>query len=92
MNSSGDSLATSRSSDRRLAALVEAGMVLASEFELDGLLQRIADLAREVIGARYGAVGVLGEDSRLVRFVYSGIDDHTADLIGELPTLSLIHI
>ena len=53
-------------------------MVLASEFELDSLLQRIADLAREVIGARYGAVGVLGEDGSLVRFVYSGIDEHTA--------------
>ncbi len=61
-------------------------MVLASEFELDALLQRIADLAREVIAARYGAVGVLGEDGKLVRFVYSGIDDHTADLIGDLPT------
>jgi len=53
MNPTGDSLAGSRSTDRRLAALVEAGMVLASEFELDALLQRIADLAREVIGARY---------------------------------------
>ena len=61
-------------------------MVLASEFELDSLLQRIADLAREVIGARYGAVGVLGEDGELARFVYSGIDEHTVELIGDLPT------
>ena len=86
MNPPGDSFAGRRSTDRRLAALVEAGMVLASEFELDALLQRIADLAREVIGARFGAVGVLGDDGKLVRFVYSGIDDHTADLIGDLPT------
>jgi signal transduction histidine kinase len=75
-----------RIADRRLAALVEAGMVLASEIELEGLLQRIADLAREVIAARYAAVGVVGEDGTLVRFVYSGIDDHTANAIGELPT------
>ena len=86
MNPTGDSSAGSRSTERRLAALVEAGMVLASEFELDALLQRIADLAREVIGAHYGAVGVLGEDGTLVRFVYSGIEQHTADLIGDLPT------
>jgi len=71
--------------ERRLAALVEAGMVLASEGDIELLLQRIADLAREVIGASYAAVGVLGDDGELVRFVYSGIGHDTAELIGELP-------
>lgn len=73
------------SSGRRTAGLVEAGLALASELDLDALLQRIADLAREVVGARYGAVGVVGEDGLLLRFVYSGIDQETADLIGDLP-------
>ncbi|MQB00963.1 MAG: GAF domain-containing protein [Actinobacteria bacterium] len=77
----------SPSRDRRLAALVEAGMVLASELELDSLLQRIADLARDVVGARYAAVGVLAEEGphHLSRFVYSGIDEATAERIGDLP-------
>jgi signal transduction histidine kinase len=70
---------------RQLSALVEAGMVLASELKLDALLQRIADLAREVIGAQYAAVGVVGEAGDLVEFVYSGIDKPTADKIGDLP-------
>jgi len=70
---------------RQTAALVEAGLALASELDLDALLQRIADLAREVVGARYGAVGVVGEDGLLLRFVYSGIDAETAELIGDLP-------
>lgn len=70
---------------RRTAGLVEAGLALASELDLDALLQRIADLAREVVGARYGAVGVVGEDGLLLRFVYSGIDQETADQIGDLP-------
>lgn len=70
---------------RQRAALVEAGLALASELDLDALLQRIADLAREVVGARYAAVGVVGEDGLLLRFVYSGIDQATADLIGDLP-------
>jgi signal transduction histidine kinase len=70
---------------RQAAALVEAGLALASELDLDALLQRIADLAREVVGARYGAVGVVGEDGLLLRFVYSGIDPKTADAIGDLP-------
>jgi signal transduction histidine kinase len=71
--------------ERQTAALVEAGLALASELDLDALLQRIADLAREVIGARYGAVGVVGDDGLLLRFVYSGIDQETADRIGDLP-------
>lgn len=70
---------------RQTAGLVEAGLALASELDLDALLQRIADLAREVVGARYAAVGVVGEDGLLLRFVYSGIDQQTADGIGDLP-------
>jgi signal transduction histidine kinase len=71
---------------RQAAALVEAGMALSAEMGLDQLLQRIADLAREVVGAGYGAVGVVGDDGSLTRFVYSGIDDETAKAIGDLPT------
>ena len=76
----------SPSTDRRIMSLVEAGMALASEIDLDSLLQRIADISREVIGAQYGAVGVLGEGGELARFVYSGIDEETAGRIGDLPT------
>ena len=60
-------------------------MALASELDIEALLQRIADLAREVVGAGYGAVGIVGEDGLLLRFVYSGIDQETADKIGDLP-------
>lgn len=60
-------------------------MVLASELSLDALLQRIADLSREVVGARFAAVGVLGDEGELVRFVHSGIDEETVRKIGELP-------
>ena len=71
--------------DRRLSALVDAGLALAADLSVDSLLQRIADQSREVIGARYGAVGVIGEAGHLVRFVYSGIDEETASKIGDLP-------
>jgi signal transduction histidine kinase len=70
---------------RQTAGLVEAGLALASEFDLEAVLQRIADVAREVLGARYAAVGVVGDDGLLTRFVYSGVDPATADMIGELP-------
>lgn len=76
---------TSASFGRQAAALVEAGIALASELDLDSLLQRIADLSREVLRAHYGAVGVIDEAGMLSRFVFSGIDQATADRIGPLP-------
>ena len=78
---------TEKQAERRLAGLVEAGMALASELDENALLQRIADLARDVIGARYAAVGIVAADeSGLTRFVHSGVDITTAELIGDLPT------
>lgn len=74
-----------RLSARRLSALIDAGLALAAELDLDALLQRIADLSREVIGAKYGAVGVLDEDGTLVKFHHSGIDEETVLKIGNLP-------
>jgi signal transduction histidine kinase len=71
--------------ERRLAALVEAGVALSADLDLDSLLLRIADLAREVVGAGYAAVGVVGPNKELTRFVYSGIDEATAKKIGPLP-------
>ena len=71
--------------DRRLSALVDAGLALAGDLDLDSLLQRIADLSREVLDAKYGAVGVIGPHGELIRFVYSGIDEKTAHEIGDLP-------
>jgi signal transduction histidine kinase len=70
---------------RRAAALVDAGIILASELDLETLLQRIADIAREVLSASYAAVGIIGDAGNLVRFVYSGIDEETAREIGPLP-------
>ncbi|HKN49949.1 MAG TPA: histidine kinase, partial [Actinomycetota bacterium] len=70
----------------RLEALVEAGIALAAESHLDILLSRIADLARQVIRAAYGAVGVIGPAGELIRFVYAGIEEETARRIGRLPT------
>ena len=40
--------------------LIEAGLTLSAELDLDAVLQRIVELACEITGARYGALGVLG--------------------------------
>lgn len=60
-------------------------MTLSSELDLDSLLQRVADLAREVVGASYAAVGVLRDEGMLARFVFSGLSREQANEIGDLP-------
>jgi len=66
--------------------LLEAGLTLASELSLPIVLQRIVDLAAQVTDARYGALGVIGDDSNLVEFVTTGISDQERRAIGPLPT------
>ena len=73
------------SSEERVEALVNAGLALASELNLSTLLQRVADLAREVIGARYAAVGTVDDEGRLLTFVHSGLSEELVQKIGLLP-------
>src|SRR5664279_1621583 len=70
----------------RLQGLVRATQAIATDLELPSLLQRIVDEARELIGARYAALGVIGEDLTLTQFVHSGMEQGVADRIGDLPT------
>ncbi len=56
-----------------LLTLTEVCWCLTSELSLDSVLQRVVDVARQQVGARYGALSVLGEDGEIDRFVYSGI-------------------
>ena len=41
-------------------SLYEAMWTLTSELSLDAVLQKVADLSRELVGASYSAMGVLG--------------------------------
>jgi signal transduction histidine kinase len=73
-------------SEPRLRALLEAGMALASELSLDNLLQRLTELAAELTGARYAALGVIDPSgSGLERFVTHGVDDELRAAIGDPP-------
>ena len=66
--------------------LIEAGLTLSAELDLDAVLQRIVELACDITGARYGALGVLGEDRRIERFITKGISDEDRAAIGDPPT------
>ncbi len=71
---------------RRFETLVSAGVAIFSQHSLERVLQQIVDSAREVVGARYAALGVLGPDrDSLSQFVTSGISQAERDRIGDLP-------
>jgi len=70
----------------RLERLVAAGSSLLTEVSLEGVLQRVVEIAADVIGARYAAIGVLAPDGRLLEsFTTHGIDAEQRALIGEPP-------
>lgn len=70
----------------RLELLVAAVPSLIGELSLEGVLQRVADLAPELIGARYAAVGMLAPDGRtLATFTTHGISAEERARIGALP-------
>ena len=57
-------------------------LTVAYGLELESTLQRIVTVATELVDARYGALGVLGSDNYLARFVHVGIDQRTRATMG----------
>jgi len=70
----------------RLRRLIDAGRGLIAKRDVEAVLQQLLDVAREITGARYAAVGVLDDRRQeLERFITAGIDAATHRMIGELP-------
>jgi GAF domain-containing protein len=76
---------SSRSPEQALAALNRAALSIAAEVSLDKVLQQIIDSTRELVGARYGALGVPNADGGLEKFVTSGISPEEVAHIARLP-------
>src|SRR5690242_21875007 len=67
---------SARAAQERLSALLDAVVAVSSDLELSTVLRRIVESACHLVGARYGALGVLGpEGDELVEFVTHGISD-----------------
>lgn len=71
--------------DEHAERLIEAGLALASEVDLELLLRRIVEIAVELTGARYGALGVLGPDGAILDFLTVGVTDEERARIGDPP-------
>jgi GAF domain-containing protein len=76
---------TSSRLSETLVVLSDALAGLAAERSLSSVLQRIADLAREVVGARYAALGVADGNGRILEFITSGLTPQERASIGPLP-------
>ena len=68
-----------------LRAVDEAARAIAGVLDLEDVLQLIVERVRGLVGARYAALGIVGSDDRIQRFVTSGMSQHQREAIGPLP-------
>jgi signal transduction histidine kinase len=69
----------------RLRGLLRAIETVTGNLSLEPVLRNIVEAACELAGAKYGALGVIGGDGGLERFITVGIDEDLAARIGDLP-------
>ncbi|WP_156890335.1 GAF domain-containing sensor histidine kinase [Gordonia shandongensis] len=68
-----------------LRELLEAVLMVGRGLELDQALQRIVEVAADVLDARYCALGVRGAELSLQAFVNTGIEPEIRQKMGPLP-------
>jgi len=66
-------------------ALSEAVLHIASETNLDTVLQKLVESARELAGARYAALGVPDGRGGFAKFLTAGMTPKLIEKIGPLP-------
>jgi two-component system, NarL family, sensor histidine kinase DevS len=69
----------------RVNALLEAVVGIGSEVELESVLRGIVEAAVQLVDARYGALGVIGENGRLAEFIPVGLDEAQIAAIDHWP-------
>jgi DNA-binding NarL/FixJ family response regulator/GAF domain-containing protein len=77
----GDVLAT----QGRLRALLKANQAIVQQLDLPTVLRRIVDVAVELVGARYGALGVISPHGGLEQFITVGMTEAEIAHLGHLP-------
>ena len=69
----------------RVQALLEAVVAVGSQLDLETVLRRIVEAAVELVDARYGALGVIGDSGQLAEFVPVGLDEDQIAAIDHWP-------
>lgn len=71
--------------NQELLALHAAGLAISAELSLDAVLKKVVDQARDLVGAKYGALSVVDGDGRIEQFITSGITEEQRAAIGPPP-------
>jgi signal transduction histidine kinase len=71
--------------NRELLALHSAAVDVTSELALDIVLKKVVEHARALVGSKYGALSVVGDDGMIKSFITSGISDEQRAEIGPPP-------
>jgi signal transduction histidine kinase len=69
----------------RLRGLLRASQMVTRDLTLPAVLRRIVEAARDLVGARYAALGVISPLGGLAEFVHSGMAEDAVERIGHLP-------
>jgi GAF domain-containing protein len=69
----------------RLRGLLRASQMVTRDLALPAVLRRIVEAARDLVGARYAALGVISPTGGLAEFVHSGMPEDAVARIGHLP-------
>jgi signal transduction histidine kinase len=69
----------------QMRSLLTAVVSIAEELSLEAVLERVVRAACELVGAKYGALGVIGGDRALSHFITVGFDAETVRRVGPLP-------
>lgn len=67
------------------AAINDAVLAIAGELSLRPALQKIVDAARDLVNARYSALGVPDDEGSFAQFITSGMTSEQREAIGPLP-------
>ena len=70
---------------RESKELRRAVLTLIGDMRPDSVLQRLAEEARRLVGARYAALGIMDDQGRMQKFYTTGITKEQRRAIGTLP-------
>src|SRR3954470_5019496 len=68
-----------------LAALDDAARAIAGVLAIEDVLQLIVDRVRDLVDARYAALGIADASGRIERFITAGLEPAERAAIGPLP-------
>jgi signal transduction histidine kinase len=77
--------ASVRQTAERLEALDTATRAIAGVLDIERVLQLIVDRVRDLVGARYAALGIVVADGSIERFITSGVTEAERAAIGAPP-------